>query len=362
MRNPYQSLPSSAFWRSAVADTPALKIGGLWDPKHELLPNQKVATAGSCFAQHIGRALAARGYNWFNAEPAPPQLSDELKRAFNFGTFSFRTGNIYTAALLKQWVSWSLGLAEVPDEIWEEEGHFFDPFRPNIEPEGFESKVELLQSRAATLRAVRRVIEEARVFVFTLGLTEAWANKAGGYVYPMCPGTLHGQFDPVRHEFRNFRYVDIVRDIRETFDIIAGVNKSIRFLLTVSPVPLTATASDNHVLVATTYSKSTLRAAAGDLATHGDTDYFPSYEIITGIPFRSRFFEPNLRSVSQAGVDFVMDMFFQCLHGKHPVPVPETAAATPRQGPGEGGRRRSGRARVECEEELLQAFGPRTEA
>ena len=37
----------------------------------------------------------------------------------------------------------------------------------------------------------------------------------------------------------------------------------LRILLTVSPVPLTATAGDDHVLLATTYSKSVLRAGRG---------------------------------------------------------------------------------------------------
>ncbi|WP_428660504.1 GSCFA domain-containing protein [Reyranella sp.] len=47
----------------------------------------------------------------------------------------------------------------------------------------------------------------------------------------------------------------------------------VRFLLTVSPVPLKASASQNHVLAATTYSKSVLRAVAGQLAdTYDDVD------------------------------------------------------------------------------------------
>ena len=84
-----------------------------------------------------------------------------------------------------------------------------------------------------------------------------------------------------------------------------------RFILTVSPVPLTATASGNHVLPATTYSKSVLRAVAGHLAEHRKgVDYFPSFEIITNQAARGTFFEPNLRSVRNDGVDVVMKTFF----------------------------------------------------
>jgi hypothetical protein len=93
-------------------------------------------------------------------------------------------------------------------------------------------------------------------------------------------------------------------------DAIVKVNPRMRFLLTVSPVPLTATAEKQHILAATTYSKSVLRAAAGFLAqTRQDVDYFPSYELIAQFPTHGKFYESNLRSVKKEGVDFVMAHF-----------------------------------------------------
>ena len=81
-------------------------------------------------------------------------------------------------------------------------------------------------------------------------------------------------------------------------------------LLTVSPVPMTATANDEHVLVASTHTKSVLRAVAGELAREEPAiDYFPSYEIITAPPFRASHFQPNMREVAPAGVEFVMSRF-----------------------------------------------------
>jgi hypothetical protein len=64
--------------------------------------------------------------------------------------------------------------------------------------------------------------------------------------------------------------------------------------------------------VATTQSKATLRAIAGDLASWEDAiTYFPSYELIASHPMRGNFFNPDLRTVSEAGVDFVMSHFFR---------------------------------------------------
>nr|WP_300983231.1 GSCFA domain-containing protein [Roseicyclus sp.] len=118
----------------------------------------------------------------------------------------------------------------------------------------------------------------------------------------MCPGTVAGRFDPDQHVFRNQDYGFIEARLLQALKLIRGVNPRVRVLLTVSPVPLTATKSDAHVLVATTWSKSVLRAVAGQTAARlGFVDYFPSYEIIASTPFGGRFYEDNKRGVKRKG-------------------------------------------------------------
>lgn len=356
-RNPYENLPQDAFWRPAVAEREVHDISGLWHPRHPLKPEHRVATAGSCFAQHIGRALKANGFSWFDAEPAPGCFSEETKKQFGYGVFSFRTGNIYTAAALNQWVSWALGDTTPPDETWETDGRWYDPFRPNIEPGGFASADEMHASRETTLRAIRHVIRKAHTFVFTLGLTEAWINREHGYTYAMCPGTIAGEFDPQQHAFHNFRFDEIFRDLSTCMDRIRRENSRMRFLLTVSPVPLTATASGEHVLTATTHSKSVLRAVAGQLVVdRDDTDYFPSYEIITAPPFRGDFYAGNLRSVTPEGVAFVMQMFFRCLEAEFGnIESPVTRKKKKRK-KSNAEKTATEAAEAVCEEEMLEAF------
>jgi hypothetical protein len=88
------------------------------------------------------------------------------------------------------------------------------------------------------------------------------------------------------------------------------VNPTARILLTVSPVPLIATYTDEHVLVATTHSKAILRAVASAAAAeHENVYYFPAYEIITGNFSRGRYFEGNLRTIAPEGVAHVMRVF-----------------------------------------------------
>ncbi len=77
-----------------------------------------------------------------------------------------------------------------------------------------------------------------------------------------------------------------------------------------SPVPLVATATGGHVLAATVYSKSVLRAAAGEVvAKDPGVAYFPAYEIVTGPQAPERYFESDRRNVSREAIDAVMAAF-----------------------------------------------------
>jgi hypothetical protein len=311
-QNPYSDLPPQAFWRTGVAEAGVYGMSALWSSCWTLPSDAQFSTYGSCFAQHISRALIARRIGWLDAEPAPARTPAAIAATFGYGVFSSRTGNIYTAAQLLAYVRMATdALDPKVFEIWEEGGRHYDSLRPAVEPNGFASAEEALLSRRSTVRAFRRSIVDADVFVFTLGLTEGWENAKTGLPYPMCPGTLAGQFDPKLHVFRNYGFVEIHAALTEAFGAMRKLNPNLHILMTVSPVPLTATASGQHVLVATTFSKSVLRAVAGELAASDPAlDYFPSYEIITGPATRSSFYEPNLRSVVPAGVDVVMGHFF----------------------------------------------------
>lgn len=362
--NPYTSQPGRAFWSPAVGTRNFLDIEGLWTPKYAIPKSRKIATFGSCFAQHIGRAFDKRGYRWLKTETAPKMLSAESAAKFNYGIFTARTGNIYTTSLLAQWVGWALDGVPVPDEVWEKDGRFYDPFRPNVEPEGFVSPEEVITSRNETIRAFGEAVRTADVFVFTMGLTESWWNRTGGWEYPMCPGTVAGTFDAEQHEFRNQRFRFIRKTLRETILRMKQENPKLRFLLTVSPVPLTATASDKHVLVATMESKSILRAVAAETVEDRPfIDYFPSYEIINSPVYRGSFFEPNQRSVNHHGVAHVMNMFFNCLDAQFPPRVQDGSKKKAARSDGAvlpDNAKALAADELVCEEELLASFGKGT--
>ena len=310
-RNPYSGLPPPRFWRKAIAEQLPHAVDPVVAPRFTLRPTDRIATAGSCFAQHISRALQARDFAFFVSEPAPPDLSPSEAKARNFGVFTARFGNLYTTRQLLQLFQRAFGTFSPGEDVWAlPDGRLVDPFRPAIEPGGFATEELLRADREAHLAAVRRMFLELDVFVFTLGLTEAWRSRVDGAVYPVAPGVSGGEYDPARHEFVNFEVEEVVGDFAALVTGLRAINPGCRILLTVSPVPLVATYEDRHVLVSTTYSKSVLRVAADKLCRAFEgIDYFASYELITGHFNGGRYFEPDLRSVNELGVDHAMRLF-----------------------------------------------------
>ncbi|WP_167646113.1 GSCFA domain-containing protein [Mameliella alba] len=345
---PYSALPPQAFWKPCRT-AGDFHLDALYTPKVALRPGMRIATAGSCFAQNIATYVRASTLELVEAEPAPAPMPPEVARRYGYGLFSARYGNIYTARQLRQLLEDAEDAQLHEEALWRRGDVWVDGLRPNVEPDGFTSEEELCAFRRDHLRRVRAMFDTTDVFVFTLGLTECWADRDSGLVYPSVPGVLGGRFDPERHVFVNQGFAEVHEDLTEAIARMRRWNPRIKVLLTVSPVPLTATASGAHVLAATTYSKSVLRAVAGDLAAlDAGIDYVPSYEIITGTPFGARFYNDNLRTVTSEGVATVMSVFF----GAHPelggVPRPDLAlpSATSRQD----------RQDEICEEALLEAF------
>lgn len=312
--HPYKSLPPKSFWRRAVAAPAPPNVDPVGVFELKIGPDTRVATAGSCFAQHIARHLRKSGYNYFIAEPGHDLLPMKVREAANYGLFSARYGNIYTTRQLWQLFERAYGRFEPEEDVWHESADVvLDPFRPTTQPGGYISEEEMRIDRSQHLAAVRHMFETLDVFVFTLGLTECWRATSDGAVFPLCPGVEGGVFDPARHVFYNQPVEDVIADLTAFRSALAEVNPRAQIILTVSPVPLVATAEPGaHVLAATSYSKSVLRVAADTLRQRFDNvHYFPSYEIITGAFNRGAYFADDLRNVLETGVSHVMRLFMQ---------------------------------------------------
>jgi hypothetical protein len=309
--HPYSRLPDYAFWRKAVAEPSYEEVDPVASIKFEVRASDKIATAGSCFAQHISRTLQKEGYHYFTAEAAPAEMAPDEAQRRNFGVFSARYGNVYTVRQLTQLFDRAFGQFEPVDVAWKRaDGTFADPFRPQIEPEGYRTVEDLLASRQSHFAAVRQLFQEADLLIFTLGLTEAWERISDGAAFPLAPGVAAGSFDKTLYRFVNYSFSQVEAGLDDFVKKLSSVNAACKIILTLSPVPLIATYEDRHVLVSTAYSKAVLRSAAQSIADrYAHVDYFPSYEIVSGAFNRGRYFGADLRSVTDEGVAHVMRLF-----------------------------------------------------
>lgn len=346
MSHPYADLPDTAFWsRTVGAGAFDMNAVPLETEGFAIHATDRVVSAGSCFAQHLARQLPARGFQYLVTETGPEERQ--------FGVYPARFGNIYTVRQLRQLFERAYGLFEPKDVAWRWGDAWVDPFRPNVEPAGFATIDALLADRATHLAAVRRMFEQCDVFVFTLGMTEAWVSDADGAVFPLAPGVHGGPDGAASCHFHNFSVPEMVEDLQCFVRRLRLLNPSVKLVLSVSPVSIAATYEPRHVLVSNSYTKSALRVVA-DMTVRGDAraSYFPSYECAAGHHTAGRYFQPDMRHVTAEGVHDVVEYFTRLYL------TPGSPGETPVQEAPHVRTTRSERDQwyeVWCDEELLAA-------
>lgn len=305
--NPYLAQPDNAFWSRSVSrnfDTNSLFSEA--SQNSIFRKDDLIVSAGSCFASNLIPWIEKEGLEYVRTEVLPYQFNN-LPENLGYRNFSAAYGNIYTTRHLLQLYEQALGMRVPVEDRWHIDGTVIDPFRPGLAyPAESDAEFDLL--KASHLKAVLAAFHKATIFVFTLGLTEAWQSKTDGSVFPACPGTISGEFDQTKHEFKNFSVDEITEDLTKFIELLRESNSKVRFIITVSPVPLVATATKSHVLLASTYSKSVLRVVAEQVSKKlEDVSYFPAFEIITGPQAPFEYFESDRRNVSEIGVAEVMN-------------------------------------------------------
>lgn len=306
-RSPYATAERSAFWsRSVSRDFDPRDLARAGRPL--LRQGDRVMSAGSCFAANTIPYLEKSGYEYLRTEWRPLAFMP-CPEKFSYDAFTAAYGNVYTARQMQQLLRRARGTFKPKEKYWEEKDRFVDPFRPGLKYFS-RTALEFDLLTKQHLNCVVEGLRKATVFLFTVGLTEAWVSRSDGAVYPACPGTIAGSFDPAKHAFHNLTAEETARDLSTFIREARKLNKKLRFILTVSPVPLVATATEQHVLEATIHSKSALRVAMSQVAAENeDVVYFPAYEIVTGPQAPFAFFETDRRNVSAAGVEAVMSAF-----------------------------------------------------
>ena len=102
---------------------------------------------------------------------------------------------------------------------------------------------------------------------------------------------------------------ECIADLDVIQRLLGQHNPDAELIVSVSPVPLFASfRTDVDPVTANSFSKSTLRVAAETFAgRHGNTHYFPAYEIVTQATANP--YEADNRHVREAAVDRVAQIY-----------------------------------------------------
>ena len=277
-------------------------------PKFTLPAETAFFTIGSCFARNIEMALINQGI----------RVNTALYETRKFAARDSRYGD---AALLHRFNAPSMQLEienyTEANRLGEQlayphpnKGGFWDShYSNNQEPRSMD---QIMAGRAYIRSAMSEAIGHAGCAIITLGLSEAIYDKeAGLYLNSMPPG---------RYAAKSKRFAGVWVSAQETLDCLENIRKrmhthagrSVKIIVTVSPVGLVRSFSANDILVANMLSKSQLRVAAAQFSdAHDDVDYFPSYEMVM-LAHPKGTWLPDGRHVRRKHVDKITALF--CEH------------------------------------------------
>lgn len=284
-------------------------------PKFRIDPSWPIFTMGSCFARGVENVLVSRGLPLLlDGHGAPAEHFESWNEETGRGGGAAR-GELSRGALNKYSVrSMTHELKRVLlEESYPNEGmielspeQWFDPHASGLKLVGrddaFANRKRLAEATAT--------IRKARICFFTLGLTETWLDAETGLAMNTHPGPAWLARLPERFHFVDYGYDATLSDMLEIIGLIREhCRPEMRFIVTVSPVPLGATFKDADVIVANSASKSVLRAVAEELFRRFDfVDYFPSYEMVLNSP-RAIAFEEDQLHIARDMVAHIMGTF-----------------------------------------------------
>ena len=268
---------------------------------------------GSCFARGIENALKGRG---FRVESAASDF-DGFATLDGRKVTSLGFTNKYTTHSMLNELSWALDPgARFPEASLVD----LDAQRcidlhvnPTLKVVG---RAETLERRRI-MQSVNARIRDCRVVFMTLGLVEVWYDREARVHLNTTPKRELRERHPDRYELQVSNYPQNLENLERIYALLTRLgHPDLHMVVTTSPVPLNATFTAQDVVVANTYSKSTLRAVAQDFASaHANVQYFPSYEMVMNSE-RGMAWEDDLRHVQGAMTQHVMDVFMRHFVGE----------------------------------------------
>jgi len=274
----------------------------------ELSAKSVVYTCGSCFARNIEEYLELAGCKI-------PTLDFVVPRTEWSGLRSNGILNKYTPAAIWQEIKWASDILKRGGNYLDSDANQFKFELSNgeiidLQLGGFQpTSPERFYERRRQLFSLVSTAFSADCFTITLGLTEAW--KLGELFTQQPPARKDMIRKAGEFKFYNIDYKTCIEMIKSTLSLLKSHNKDIKVIITVSPVPLERTFTEDDIIIANVTSKSILRAAAKAIASeHDNVDYFPSYEIVS-LSSREVAFENDMRHVRDSMVGSIVTQLLE---------------------------------------------------
>lgn len=284
--------------------------------RNPILTNtSRIFTMGSCFAIEIRNALTKRGFEVF---PKYDQIEIDASRQKVSSFPGTEDIPYYDTFTIRQEFELAFGnkhfeLKDFLKHTHRLTNHFAtggrtswqDPHPKRVMAADEESILDISQKIDA---CIADGIRQADIYIITLGLIETWRNPETGYHFCIPPyDDRRGGLDKVKNfEFYLSNYQENYENLKRVCALIQQNYPERRIVLTVSPVGLGRTQTDNDVVVATVEAKSILRAVTGQICREfSNVSYWPSYELAT----RDDIFRDDGRHVREDSVAMIVDTF-----------------------------------------------------
>lgn len=274
----------------------------------KLQSGAKVLTMGSCFARNIEEYFAGEGFD------VPVMGYDAPAEEYGEGSRIQGILNKYTLASIAIEIEW---LARVRNEggkvTWENiEQMMLEAGDDQVFDLQLSTNIAVSKARAVERRQqiydIHVQMFDCDLVVLTPGLTETWLDTKTGLYIQRMPRPRQVAAHPDRFAFE-------VMDFFQCFDMLEKLIKTLKengtkqIAMTISPVPLLRTMTDKDVLIANTYSKSTLRSAVGLICDRYEfVNYVPSYEKVM-LSKSNSVWQDDLRHVADGFVGQIASTF-----------------------------------------------------
>jgi GSCFA family protein len=304
-------------WGSVVGEAAENGVGGPCFlpgllPKFQIRKAEPAFAIGSCFAQEVQLALLKQGFRFASIVGDPPNRQFFMQEVTGsepqfWPLHFFHRYNVPSMLqeidrILDDAAPLNAGALLFTDEngrVCDYHYHHHFPL----------ADIDQAMARRKFVRDQFQNLKNCRLMIITLGLTEAWLDNETGLYLNTTPNYRLVRDNPERFTFTVLNAAEVHNALSELIDKIRSFVADMKFIVTVSPIPLEGTFAPNDVVVSTNHSKATLITVAREIAyVNDDVDYFPSYEIVL-MSSRAEVWTKDHRHVTPEFVQQIMRHF-----------------------------------------------------